>query len=152
MKFMLNGAVTLGTADGANVEIRQLVGGDNIYIFGRTSDEVINLYATNGYHASDYYYGDEMIRNVIDFITGPELTAIGDADMLNEVRDNLINKDWFMTLLDLQSYVAVKETALVDYENQAWWKRKSLVNVAKAGFFSSDRTINDYNRDIWHLK
>ena len=152
MKFMLNGAVTLGTADGANVEIRQLVGGDNIYIFGRTSDEVINLYATNGYHASDYYYGDEMIRNVIDFITGPELTAIGDADMLNEVRDNLINKDWFMTLLDLQSYVAVKETALDDYENQAWWKRKSLVNVAKAGFFSSDRTINDYNRDIWHLK
>ncbi len=151
MKFMLNGAVTLGTADGANVEIRQLVGNENIYIFGKTSDEVIHLYNNSGYHSRDYYYGNEDIRRVVDFITSPELLAIGDADMLGALKDNLINKDWFMTLLDLESYCAVKETMLWDYENRDWWKRKSLVNVAKSGFFSSDRTIRDYNKDIWHL-
>nr|MCR5795432.1 glycogen/starch/alpha-glucan phosphorylase [Solobacterium sp.] len=152
MKFMLNGAVTLGTADGANVEIRSLVGNENIYIFGRSSDEVIRLYNTNGYHAQDFYNGSEPIRECVDFITDPALTKIGDRKMLEELRDNLMNKDWFMTLLDLENYCAVKETALYDYENRAWWKRKSLVNIARSGFFSSDRTINDYNRDIWHIK
>ncbi len=152
MKFMLNGALTLGTADGANVEIRQLVGGENIYIFGRTSDEVINLYATNGYHAKSYYDKDENIRKVVDFIVSNELAAIGDKGMLQQLHDNLVYNDYFMTLLDLESYVAVKETMLLDYENRDWWKRKSLVNIAKAGFFSSDRTINEYNRDIWRLK
>ena len=152
MKFMLNGAVTLGTADGANVEIRNLVGNDNIYIFGRTSDEVINLYNTNGYHSSDYYYRSNSIHQCVDFITSDELCAIGDREMLEELKAELINKDWFMTLLDLESYCAVKETALLDYENRAWWKRKSLVNIAKSGFFSSDRTIQEYNNDIWHLK
>ena len=152
MKFMLNGAVTLGTADGANVEIRNLVGNDNIYIFGRTSDEVIGLYNSRGYHAVDFYNRSASIHEIVDFITGPELSAIGDVNMLGALRENLINKDWFMTLLDIESYCSVKETALYDYENRAWWKRKSLVNTAKAGFFSSDRTINDYNWDIWHLK
>ncbi|MDO4520437.1 MAG: glycogen/starch/alpha-glucan phosphorylase, partial [Erysipelotrichaceae bacterium] len=152
MKFMLNGAVTLGTADGANVEIRNLVGNDNIYIFGKTSDEVIGLYNSRSYHAADYYNRSHSIHEIIDFLTGPELSAIGDVNMLGELRDNLINKDWFMTLLDIESYCAVKETAMYDYENRAWWKRKSLVNTAKAGFFSSDRTINEYNWDIWHLK
>lgn len=152
MKFMLNGAVTLGTADGANVEIRNLVGNDNIYIFGRTSDEVIGLYNTSSYHSADYYYRSNSIHSCVDFLVGEELSAIGDRAMLEELRDNLINKDWFMTLLDLESYCAVKETALMDYENRGWWKRKTLVNIAKSGFFSSDRTILEYNNDIWHLR
>lgn len=152
MKFMLNGAVTLGTADGANVEIRNLVGNDNIYIFGRTSDEVIGLYNTSSYHSADYYYRSNSIHSCVDFLVGEELSKIGDRAMLEELRDNLINKDWFMTLLDLESYCAVKETALMDYENRGWWKRKTLVNIAKSGFFSSDRTILEYNNDIWHLR
>ena len=152
MKFMLNGAVTLGTADGANVEIRNLVGNDNIYIFGKTSDEVIGLYNTSSYHSADYYYRSNSIHRCVDFIAGEELCAIGDRFLLNELKDNLINKDWFMTLLDLESYCAAKETALMDYENRAWWKRKMLVNIAKSGFFSSDRTITEYNNDIWHLR
>jgi starch phosphorylase len=152
MKFMLNGAITIGTADGANVEIRDMVGNENIYIFGRTSDEVINLYNTNGYHAHEYYDRSESIHRILDFITGPELSAIGDISLLGALRDNLINKDWFMTLLDLESYSAVKEALIFDYGNRAKWKRMELVNIAKSGFFSSDRTISDYNRDIWHLK
>ncbi len=152
MKFMLSGAVTLGTGDGANVEIRNLVGNDNIYIFGRYSDEVIGLYNTSSYRATDFYYRSNSIHKCVDFITGEELCAIGDKALLSELRDNLINKDWFMTLLDLESYCAAKETALMDYENRAWWKRKSLVNIAKSGFFSSDRTIKEYNNDIWHLR
>ena len=152
MKFMLNGAVTLGTADGANVEIRDLVGNDNIYVFGKSSDHVINLYNTNGYRARDYYERSHSIKEVIDFITSKEMLEIGDEAMLKELQDNLINKDWFMTLLDLEEYCAVKETVLYDYENRAWWKSKSLVNIAQSGFFSSDRTILDYNNDIWHLR
>lgn len=152
MKFMLNGAITLGTMDGANVEIANLVGRDNIYIFGRSSDEVIHLYNTNGYHPIDYYNGSESIRRCVDFITGPELLALGDAQMLNDLRDNLMHKDWFMTLLDMESYASVKETMIYDYTNQEKWKRMSLVNIAKAGYFSSDRTIIEYNRDIWHLR
>ena len=152
MKFMLNGAVTLGTADGANVEIRDLVGHDNIYIFGKSSNEVIDLYNNSGYRAKDYYDRSESIRRCIDFITSKELLAVGDEEMLKALQDNLINKDWFMTLLDLEDYCRVKDIALTDYENRAWWKRKSLVNIAKSGFFSSDRTILDYNNDIWHLR
>ena len=152
MKFMLNGAVTLGTADGANVEIRDLVGHDNIYIFGRSSNEVIDLYNNSGYRAKDYYDRSESIRRCIDFITSKELLAVGDEEMLKALQDNLINKDWFMTLLDLEDYCRVKDIVLTDYENRAWWKRKSLVNIAKSGFFSSDRTILDYNNDIWHLR
>ncbi len=152
MKFMLNGAVTLGTMDGANVEISQLVGKDNIYIFGRSSDDVINLYNTNGYSAKSYYERSASIHKIVDFITSDTMLKIGNEKMLTELKTNLIEKDWFMTLLDLENYCEVKETALWDYENRAWWKRKALVNIAKAGFFSSDRTISDYNRDIWHLK
>lgn len=152
MKFMLNGAVTLGTNDGANVEIAQLVGKENIYTFGKSSDEVINLYNTNGYHASDYYNGNELIRNCIDLLTSEEMLAIGDKTMLNDLRDNLINKDWFMTLLDLEEYCNVKDQVFREYEDRGAWKRKALVNIAKSGFFSSDRTIEEYNRDIWHLK
>ena len=152
MKFMLNGAVTLGTNDGANVEIAQLVGKENIYTFGKSSDEVINLYNTNGYHASDYYNGRELIRNCIDLLTSEEMLAIGDKTMLNDLRDNLINKDWFMTLLDLEEYCNVKDQVFREYEDRGAWKRKALVNIAKSGFFSSDRTIEEYNRDIWHLK
>lgn len=152
MKFMLNGAVTLGTNDGANVEIAQLVGKENIYTFGKSSDEVINLYNTNGYHASDYYNGSELNRNCIDLLTSEEMLAIGDKTMLNDLRDNLINKDWFMTLLDLEEYCNVKDQVFREYEDRGAWKRKALVNIAKSGFFSSDRTIEEYNRDIWHLK
>lgn len=152
MKFMLNGAVTLGTNDGANVEIAQLVGKENIYTFGKSSDEVIHLYNTNGYHASDYYNGSELIRNCIDLLTSEEMLAIGNEKMLNDLRDNLIHKDWFMTLLDLEEYCNVKDQVFREYEDRGAWKRKALVNIAKSGFFSSDRTIEEYNRDIWHLK
>jgi len=134
------------------VEIRQLVGDQNIYTFGESSDTVINLYNTNGYSARSYYERSQSIHDCVDFITSEALLKIGDEKMLKELQDNLINKDWFMTLLDLESYCAVKEIALYDYENQDAWKRKALVNIAKSGFFSSDRTINEYNNDIWHLK
>ena len=152
MKFMLNGAVTLGTNDGANVEIRDLVGIENIYTFGRSSDEVIHLYNTNGYHPIDFYNRSESIRKALDFITSEEMLKIGDDSMLKALQDNLKNKDWFMTLLDLENYCSVKETAVYDYMNRGKWTRMMMVNVARSGFFSSDRTINDYNRDIWHLK
>ena len=152
MKFMLNGAITLGTNDGANVEIGELVGKDNIYTFGRSSDDVIKLYETSGYHAADFYNNSQLIHACVDFITSPELIKLGDKQMLSDLRDNLINKDWFMTLLDLEEYCRVKDRVLADYENRLAWKKKSLVNIAKSGFFSSDRTILDYNRDIWHLK
>lgn len=152
MKFMLNGAVTLGTNDGANVEIRDLVGIENIYTFGRSSDEVIHLYNTNGYHPIDFYNRSESIRRAVDFITSEEMLKIGDESMLRALQDNLKNKDWFMTLLDLENYCNVKETAVYDYLNRGKWTRMMMVNIARSGFFSSDRTINDYNRDIWHLK
>lgn len=151
MKFMLNGAVTVGTNDGANVEIRDLVGRENIYTFGASSDDVIRLYNTNGYSSRSFYERSESIRQCVDFITGPELSAIGDVETLASVRDNLINKDWFMTLLDLESYCNTMETALIDTNDRAKWTRMMLVNIARSGFFSSDRTIAEYNRDIWHL-
>lgn len=151
MKFMLNGAVTLGTEDGANVEIHQMVGDDNIYIFGKSSDEVIRLYDTKGYCSRDIYEGDSLVEELVDFIISKKMIMIGDPVNLGRLYKELVSKDWFMTLLDLREYIAVKERMLADYEDEAAWARKSLVNIAKAGYFSSDRTIEEYNRDIWHL-
>ena len=150
MKLMANGALTLGTLDGANVEIAELVGKDNIYLFGRTSDEVIDLYASDGYRSSDYWRKPEVER-LIDFILSPEMLAIGDAGSLSRVYKDLIAHDWFMTLVDLEDYIAVKERCLADYEDRAAWTRRALVNIAHSGYFSSDRTIREYDRDIWHL-
>lgn len=152
MKFMLNGAVTLGTDDGANVEIHELVGGDNIFIFGATSSEVIAHYENHSYHAHTLYDTDARIREVVDFLISPAMLAIGDAENLRRLHHELINKDWFMTLLDFKSYCATKLQALEVYTtNPQAWNRMSLRNIAQAGFFSSDRTIGDYNRDIWKL-
>ena len=151
MKFMLNGAVTLGTADGANVEIHELVGDENIYIFGKDSDTVIEHYKKADYISRDYYEKSPVIKAAVDFIVGREALAVGHKENLERLYQELLNKDWFMTLLDLEDYIAVKDKALEDYEDEAKWKRKMLTNIAKAGFFSSDRTIAEYNRDIWQL-
>ena len=149
MKFMLNGAVTLGTEDGANVEIHELVGDENIYVFGKSSDEVIEHYAKSDYVAADYYINDADIRRWIDFIISPEMLKIGDVRTLLEIHAELIQKDWFMTLLDVKEYIETKERAFADYEDRIGWAKKMLMNIAKAGYFSSDRTIAEYNRDIW---
>ena len=151
MKFMLNGAVTLGTEDGANVEIHELVGDENIYVFGKSSEEVINLYATAGYCSKDIYSHDPLVEELVDFIINKKMIQIGDPVNLGRLYKELISKDWFMTLLDLREYIDVKERMLKDYENEAAWSKKSLINIAKAGYFSSDRTIAEYNKDIWHL-
>lgn len=151
MKFMLNGAVTLGTMDGANVEIAQLVGDENIYIFGESSDSVIKHYENRDYISRDYYE-KPMIKELVDFITGEELLNIGNRENLERVKDELVNKDWFMTLLDLEDYIKVKNEIFKAYEDREKWLKMSLTNISKAGFFSSDRTIADYNRDIWKLK
>ena len=152
MKFMLNGALTLGTEDGANVEIRDLVGEENIFIFGKKPQEVIDLYASEGYCAKDIYSQDKMIHTLVDFITGDELLEIGDEKSLTRLHKELVGKDWFMTLLDTREYIRTKEQVYADYENQKEWNEKVLMNIAKAGFFSSDRTIKQYNEEIWHLK
>ena len=152
MKFMLNGAVTLGTMDGANVEIHDLVGDENIYIFGVGSKEVIEHYAKEDYVSKDYYEKDPEIKEAVDFITGPELMKIGDPENLNRLQKELIGKDWFMTLLDLKDYIRTKDRMIKDYEDREGWSEKMLVNIAKAGYFSSDRTIEQYNEDIWRLK
>ena len=152
MKFMLNGALTLGTEDGANVEIRDLVEEENIYIFGKKPQEVIDLYASEGYCAKDIYSQDKMIHTLVDFITGDELLEIGDEKSLTRLHKELVGKDWFMTLLDTREYIRTKEQVYADYENQKEWNEKVLMNIAKAGFFSSDRTIKQYNEEIWHLK
>lgn len=152
MKFMLNGAVTLGTEDGANVEIRDLVGDDNIYIFGKKPDEVIELYETSGYSSSNYYENDPQIMELVDFIVSKNLMKLGDPVNLGRLYKELISKDWFMTLLDVKEYIATKEKMFADYENREKWNRMALTNIAKAGFFSSDRTIEQYNQDIWHLR
>ena len=152
MKFMLNGAVTLGTSDGANVEINELVGDENIYIFGAKSDEVIEHYAKADYVSKDYYKKSPVIKEAVDFIVGKQAMAVGHKENLERLYKELLNKDWFMTLLDLEDYIKVKDKAFADYENRDKWKRMMLVNIAKAGFFSSDRTIAEYNRDIWKLK
>ncbi len=151
MKFMLNGAVTLGTMDGANVEIAELVGKDNIYTFGESSEQVIEHYAKADYVSNNYYTNDAHIKELVDFIVCPEMLKVGDEEMLTRLHKELIVKDWFMTLLDLKEYIKTKEVAYKDYENKLAWSRKALVNIANAGFFSSDRTIAEYNRDIWKL-
>ena len=151
MKFMLNGAVTLGTEDGANVEIHELVGNDNIFVFGASSDEVIEHYAKADYVARDFYEKNPAIKAAIDFITSEEVLKVGQKENLERLQHEIISKDWFMTLLDFDSYKEKKEEALRAYADQKTWAKKALVNIAKAGYFSSDRTIAEYNRDIWHL-
>ena len=151
MKFMLNGAVTLGTRDGANVEIAQLVGEENIYSFGKSSQEVIDLYDKQAYSSAALYDGDEDIARLVDFIVDKKMLRIGDVECLCRLYKELVSKDWFMTLLDVKEYITVKEKMLADYEDELAWAEKSLVNIAKAGFFTSDRTIAEYNQDIWHL-
>lgn len=151
MKFMLNGAVTLGTEDGANVEIHQFVGDDNIYIFGAKSDEVIAHYEKSDYRPSDYYTKNPMIQKAVEFITGPQMMEIEKKENLERLSSELKNKDWFMTFLDLEDYIRTKERALEDYTDRKTWAKKMLVNISNAGFFSSDRTIREYNQDIWKL-
>ncbi len=151
MKFMLNGAVTLGTDDGANVEIHDLVGDENIYVFGKDSDTVIKMYEDASYSAKDFYINDEDIRTWVDFIIHPEMLKLGDAHMLLEIHAELIKKDWFMTLLDVKEYITMKEQVFADYNDRRAWSKKMLVNIAKAGYFSSDRTIAQYNTDIWNV-
>ena len=151
MKFMANGAVTLGTMDGANVEIAGLVGQDNIFTFGASSDEVIRLYAQNGYHPLDYYHRPG-IEYLVDFLLTPQMLSLGDPAMLWALWNDMKYKDWFMALLDVESYIAEKERALAAYEDRTAWARKMLVNIAKSGYFSSDRTIAQYDADIWHLR
>ena len=151
MKFMLNGAVTIGTMDGANVEIEQLVGRENIYIFGETSEQVIEHYEKQDYIAADYYINDKEIKELVDFIISSEVMKIGDVKALLRLHTELVGKDWFMTFPDLKEYIRVKETAFKDYEDRMEWARKMLVNISRAGFFSSDRTIEEYNKDIWKL-
>ena len=152
MKFMLNGAVTLGTADGANVEIHDLVGDDNIYMFGIDSETVINHYKNADYVSRDYYEKSPVIREAVDFIVGPQCMKIGHKENLERLYNDILNKDWFMALIDLEDYIKVKDRMFADYEDRKHWNQMSLVNIAKAGFFSSDRTIAEYNRDIWKLK
>ncbi|HGI4773650.1 TPA: glycogen/starch/alpha-glucan family phosphorylase [Streptococcus agalactiae] len=150
MKFMLNGALTLGTMDGANVKIAELAGKENIYTFGKDSDTIINLYETSGYRSKDYYDKDKVIREAVDFIISDDIVSLGNAERLKRLHDELVGKDWFMTLIDLKEYIAVKEQVLADYEDYESWNKKVIHNIAKAGFFSSDRTIEQYNQDIWH--
>ncbi len=152
MKFMLNGAVTLGTQDGANVEIGELVGPENIYTFGKLSDEVIAHYEKADYVSKDYYRKSPVIKEAVDFIVGKQALAIGDKENLERLYKELLNKDWFMTLLDLEEYIEVKDRMFAEYEDRRAWRQRMLVNIAKAGFFSSDRTIAEYNRDVWKLK
>ena len=151
MKFMLNGALTLGTEDGANVEIHELVGDDNIFVFGASSEEVIKHYENADYVSRDFYEKDETIKEAVDFITSKELLAIGHEENLTRLQNELLNKDWFMTLLDFKAYTKKKEEALKAYEDRKTWAKKMIVNIAKAGYFSSDRTIAEYNNDIWHV-
>jgi len=151
MKFMLNGAVTLGTMDGANVEIAELVEKENIYIFGATSEEVIQLYETASYSSKKIYNKNKQIKKMVDFIVSGPLLAIGHKENLERLYKELINKDWFMTLLDIEDYIRVKEQAFQDYEDRIAWANKMLINISNAGYFSSDRTIAKYNEDIWKL-
>lgn len=151
MKFMLNGAITLGTMDGANVEIQQLVKKDNIYIFGKSSDEIIAHYKKSDYVSKDYYKKDKSIKEAVDFIVSKEMLEIGSKEHLERLYKEILNKDWFMTLIDFKEYCKKKEETFQDYENREEWAKKMLVNISQAGFFSSDRTIEEYNRDIWKL-
>lgn len=151
MKFMLNGAVTLGTDDGANVEIHELVGDSNIYIFGDSSDTVIRRYKRGDYHSRSYYENSPALKEAVDFIISKKMLAVGDKENLEHLYNELLNKDWFMTFPDFAAYCRTKEKAFSDYEDRASWAKKMLVNISRAGYFSSDRTIEEYNRDIWKL-
>ena len=152
MKFMLNGALTLGTMDGANVEIAELAGAENIYTFGKDSESIIKLYETAGYVSKEYYENDKEIKRAVDFILNPAVVKLGNKTRLERLYNELLNKDWFMTLIDFNAYVDAKEQILADYEDQDSWNEKVVQNIAKAGFFSSDRTIAQYNADIWHCE
>ena len=151
MKFMLNGAVTLGTDDGANVEIHELVGDSNIYIFGDSSDTVIRRYKRGDYNSRSYYENSPALKEAVDFIISKKMLAVGDKENLERLYNELLNKDWFMTFPDFSAYCRTKEKAFSDYEDRASWAKKMLVNISRAGYFSSDRTIDEYNRDIWKL-
>lgn len=151
MKFMLNGALTVATLDGANVEIADRVGDENIYLFGRKSDEIVHLYDTEGYEP-EYYYNKATVKPLVDFIVSDELLELGNEDNLNRLYNDIVHKDYFMALIDLIEFIAIKEKMYEDYEDDALWQKKSLINIANAGFFSADRTIEDYNDDIWHLE
>ena len=151
MKFMLNGALTLGTMDGANVEIAELVGEDNIYTFGESSETVIARYERGDYCSKDYYEKDAALKKAVDFIVSDQVMAVGCRENLERLYNELLNKDWFMTFPDFESYVATKERAYADYEDRKTWAKKVLLNISKAGFFSSDRTIAQYNDEIWKL-
>ena len=151
MKFMLNGAVTLGTRDGANVEIGELVGEDNIYFFGEDSDAVIKHIAKKDYDPKAYYDKSKVIRSAVDFITSEKCLKAGMRENLERLKNRLLTEDPFMTLLDLEAYIKRKEEIFADYEKRTLWKKMMLTNIANAGFFSSDRTIEEYNRDIWHI-
>ena len=152
MKFMLNGAVTLGTDDGANVEIHEFVGDDNIYIFGAKADTVIDHYAKGDYYPQDILNNDPELRTLVDFIVSDEMKSVGDVESLERLHDDMSYKDWFMALLDARDYIETKVRAINDYKDRKAWAKKMLVNISKAGFFSSDRTIAQYNEDIWKLK
>ena len=149
---MLNGAITLGTMDGANVEISDLVGKENIYIFGESSDEIIKHYEKMDYNSRAIYESDADIKKYVDFIVSEPMLKAGKEEHLRNFYNELLNKDWFMTLLDLKDYIKVKNQVFADYEDRTSWAKKMLVNIAQAGFFSSDRTIEQYEKDIWHLK
>lgn len=152
MKFMLNGALTLGTMDGANVEIAEAVGNDNIYIFGQSSNQVIRRYSHGDYYAGEWYEIDPNIKSAIDFLTSEVMVSCGQQEKLSRLQNELIHKDWFQTLPDFNAYIVRKEQAIADYAlNPLDWTRRTLINISKAGFFSSDRTIAEYNADIWHL-
>ena len=151
MKFMLNGAITLGTSDGANVEIAELVGDENIYVFGEDSQTVIDRYERGDYCSKDYYDKDADLKKAVDFLVSDEMMKVGSKENLERLYNELLNKDWFMTLPDFEEYVAAKERIFADYEDRMAWAKKMLVNMSQAGFFSSDRTIAQYNDDIWHL-
>ena len=152
MKFMLNGAVTLGTSDGANVEIAELVGDENIYVFGEDSQTVIDRYERGDYCSKDYYDKDADLKKAVDFLVSDEMMKVGSKENLERLYNELLNKDWFMTFPDFEDYCKTKEKAYADYEDKKAWAKKMLVNISKAGFFSSDRTIEQYNKEIWHLE
>ena len=152
MKYMLNGAVTIGTEDGANVEIHNLVGDDNIYIFGMRSPEVISHYEKEDYVSRDWYNRDAVLREAVDYLTGSRMMEIGNAERLNRLKNELLNKDWFMTFPDFEAYSKIREQAYRDYADRKAWEKKCLINISKAGYFSSDRTIEEYNRDIWQVQ
>ncbi|MBR3844699.1 MAG: glycogen/starch/alpha-glucan phosphorylase, partial [Clostridia bacterium] len=152
MKMMVNGGVTLGTEDGANVEIHQLVGDENIYVFGMNSQQVLKRYEEGDYDPHIYYQKQPALQQAVDFLTHPAMTSLGQKEKLQRLQKELLTKDWFMTFPDFQDYCHTKDRMLSHYENSLEWAKKMLVNIAKSGYFSSDRTIREYNRDIWKLE